>query len=79
MIKQAVAIRLSKIVCERCRDHYFCERCPERCHLAKSFSLSGDFKKAIEVMDEILPVAEKAHHPKLEQYRQFYASLKSPK
>src|SRR3972149_2937015 len=33
MIKQAVAIRLSKIVCERCRDHYFCERCPERCQV----------------------------------------------
>jgi hypothetical protein len=36
MIKQAVAIRLSKIVCERCPDHYFCERCPERCQLRYS-------------------------------------------
>jgi len=47
--------------------------------LAKTLSLAGDFKKAIEVMDKMLPVAEKLHHPKVKQYRQFYASLKSSK
>ena len=34
MIKQSVATRLSKSVCERCPGYKFCERCLERCHLS---------------------------------------------
>lgn len=45
--------------------------------LADSLFLKGDLQGALGVTNDMIPVAEKENHPKLEWYRQFYTSLKS--
>ena len=46
-------------------------------NLAIALNIKGDRTDAIKIMEEVLPVAESASDPRLEQYQEFYKWLKS--